>query len=368
MVPGDEAKPQIDELFERMVQFGASDLHLKADSPPLFRVDGRLRRSKSDPLSAEQVELLVREWVGEDRRDELYERGNLDLAHEFAGGRVRVAVFLQRGLISMVARLVKREIPTLEQLHLPASLERILDFNMGLVLVCGITGSGKSTTLASLLQLMNKRHARHILTFEDPIEFIYTDENCAINQREFAIDFFNWSDAIRAGVRADPDVMLVGEMRDEETFHLGLTASETGHLVLGTMHTASAAATMGRILDLFPAANHKIIRQSLAFNLKGIICQRLVPSFKPGVGRVPALEVMWTNPPILKAIEEGEDSRLTELIAQGEEEGMQSWTTSFVGLIEADLIERKVAREYAPNKDALDMALKGITLRTSTLS
>ena len=235
------------------------------------------------------------------------------------------------------------------------------------MLACGITGAGKSTTLAALLDVINRKYACHVLTFEDPIEYVYSDRLSIINQREFGLDFFSWPDAIRAGVRADPDVMLIGEMRDDETFQLGLTASETGHLVLGTMHTSSAASTIGRILDLFPPDKHKLIRQSLAFSLKAIISQRLVPSFHPEIGRVPAVEVMWVNAPIRKAIEEGEDAKITEMITQGEEEGMQSWTKSFVDLIRADLIERKVAREHAPNRDALEMALKGISFRTTSL-
>ena len=364
---GKTHEPKINELFKRMPALEASDLHLKVGNPPLFRVDGELRRTKAAPLREGQVEELVSDWLGPEALDRLRDRGNLDLAHEFDGGRVRVAIFLQRGRASLAARLVKMRIPTLEELHLPKVIERVSDLNGGLVLACGITGAGKSTTLAALLDVINRKYACHVLTFEDPIEYVYSDRLSIINQREFGLDFFSWPDAIRAGVRADPDVMLIGEMRDDETFQLGLTASETGHLVLGTMHTSSAASTIGRILDLFPPDKHKLIRQSLAFSLKAIISQRLVPSFHPEIGRVPAVEVMWVNAPIRKAIEEGEDAKITEMITQGEEEGMQSWTKSFVDLIRADLIERKVAREHAPNRDALEMALKGISFRTSSL-
>lgn len=360
--------PQINELFGRMPALNASDLHLKEGNPPLFRIDGELRRVKSKPLGDGQIEALVRDWLGDEALTRLHDRGNLDIGHEWDGGRVRVSIFLQRGRVSLVARLVNSSVPTVEQLHLPKAIERLIDYKEGIALVCGITGAGKSTTLAALIELLNTKYARHVLTFEDPIEFVYTDRLCVINQREFGLDFETWPDAIRAGVRSDPDVMLIGEMRDEETFQLGLTAAETGHLVLGTMHTASAAATLTRILDLFPAEKHKMIRQALGFSLKAIMCQRLVPSFQEGIGRVPAVELMWTNPSVRKAIEEGDDSRISDLIQQGEEEGMQSWTTSFVNLVKADLIERKVAREHAPNKDALDMALKGISFRSSSFS
>ena len=357
----DGRTPQINELFGRMPSLGASDLHLKESNPPIFRVDGALRRIKSKALSAEQIEALVRDWLGEEKLQELHQKGNLDVGHEFDGGRVRVAIFMQRGRISLVARLVKTQIPTVAELNLPEAVTHMLEFNQGLCLVCGITGAGKSTTLACLLQRMNENHSRHILTFEDPIEFVYKDAQCEINQREYNLDFHDWADAIRTGVRSDPDVMLIGEMRDRETFQLCLTAAETGHLVLGTMHTSSAAATIGRILDLFPPERHKLIRQSLAFNLRGIMCQRLVPSFREEIGRVPAVELMWVNAPIRKVIEEGDDSTIPDLITEGEQEGMLSWTRSFVNLVNEDLVEKKVAREHAPNKDALEMALKGIS-------
>jgi len=368
MIVPRKAKPKIDELFARMPSLEASDLHLKEGNPPLYRVDGELRRSKGSPLRKGQIEALVVDWLGEEALEKLHERGNLDLAHEFDGGRVRVSIFLQTGRVSLAARLVKDVIPSLEELHLPKTLERIATFNEGLVLVCGITGAGKSTTLAALLEIVNRTSARHVLTFEDPIEFIYTDRLSVINQREYGVDFFDWPDAIRAGVRADPDVMLIGEMRDRETFQLALTASETGHLVLGTMHTTGAATVLGRILDLFPPDRHSLIRQSLAFSLRAIISQRLVPSFHEEIGRVPAVELMWVNAPIRKAIEEGRDAQLPDLILLGEEEGMQSWTRSFVDLLKADLIERKVARQFAPNRDALEMALKGITFKPPTFT
>jgi len=362
------AKPRLDELFERMVTLEASDLHLKGGCAAIFRIDGQLRHSKGKTLTHTQLESLISELIGEPNMAELYGRGNVDVGHEFKGGRVRVAVFRQRGHMSLVARLVKFDIPTLEQLHLPPALGSVIEYNRGLVLMCGITGSGKSTTLACLFEMMNQKQARHILTFEDPIEFIHADNQCVFNQRELGLDFQSWPDAIRAGVRADPDVILIGEMRDEESIMLGLVAAETGHLVLGTLHTSSAAATIGRILDMFPSEKHDLIRQSLGFNLRAIICQMLVPSFKKDLGRVPAVEMMLVNAPIRKAIEEGDDARINDLILDGEKEGMQSWTKSFLGLLRSDYIDKKVAREYAPNKDALEMALRGIDISTSPLS
>ena len=367
-MPNNGSEPRINKLFDVMPKVDASDLHLKAGLPPMFRIDGKLRRAKSNPVAPDQTEMtaemmedLMRDWLGEEGLRELREEGSKDVGHEWDGGRVRVAIFMQRGRVSLVARLINESIPSIEELHLPPVVERVVELGEGLCLICGVTGSGKSTTLACLLELMNEKHARHILTFEDPIEYIYEDKRSVINQREYRLDFHRWGDAIRTGVRSDPDVMLIGEMRDEETFQLGLTAAETGHLVFGTMHTSGAQETVGRILDLFPPERHKLIRQMLAFNLQAIICQRLVPSFQEDIGRVPAVELMWNSPSIRKAIEEGEDHRIGDLIKAGEEEEMQTWTKSLVELVNADLVEQKVALEYAPNKDALKMALKGIS-------
>ncbi len=351
---------RLDAFFNQMPDLGASDLHLKADNPPLFRVDGSLHRAKSEALSGDQIESLVGELLGSEMMAELFEKGSVDLGRDVAGGRVRINVFLQKGRVGLVARMLEDYIPTLEELHLPDALERVVDIKQGLFLVCGITGSGKSTSLASLINLINKRHRYHILTIEDPIEYLHHDEKSIVNQREIGLDCQSWEDGLRAGVREDPDVILVGEMRDQETFHAGLVAAETGHLVFGTLHTSSAAGTIGRILDLFPTERHSLIRQSLAFNVQGILCQKLVPSFREDISVVPAVELMFTNASIRQAIEEGEDERINDLIGVGTQEDMKTWTDSFVEIIQAGYVEKKVAMQYAPNKDALAMALRGI--------
>ncbi len=359
----EEERPiKLDVLFNQMPELGASDLHLKPGNPPIYRLSGELHRAKVDALTERQIRSLVEEWIGKSRMAELEEKGSLDLGHDFAGGRVRVNVFLQRGTVSLAARLITEDIPSLEELHLPSSLERIVDIRQGLVLVCGITGSGKSTTLACLVEMINQRHRRHILTIEDPIEYLHRDAKSIINQREMGLDCHGWADALRAAVREDPDVILVGEMRDHETFQAGLIAAETGHLVFGTLHTSSAAGTLGRILDLFPADRHSLIRQSLAMNLKAILCQKLIPSFREDLDVVPVAEVMFINPAVRKAIEDGNDANITDLIAVGKEEGMQSWTDSFAEMIRGGYVEKRVAMQYAPNRDALDMALKGIDI------
>ena len=246
-------------------------------------------------------------------RDEaarLHERGSVDLGHDFEKGRVRVNCFMQRGSVSLAARLIVENIPSLENLHLPAVLARACDLQQGLMLVCGITGSGKSTTLASLLDMVNRQRRAHILTIEDPIEYLHHDAKSIVNQREIGLDVQDWADALRAAVREDPDMILVGEMRDQETFQAGLIAAETGHLVFGTLHTSSAAGTISRILDLFPPDKHKLIRESLGFNLKVVLCQKLIPTYREGLHVVPVVELMFVNPSIRKAIEEGQDNRI----------------------------------------------------------
>jgi twitching motility protein PilT len=353
---------KLDVLFNQMPDLGASDLHLKVDNPPIYRIRGDLHRAKTDPLTDRQIYGLVEEWLGKERMAELYQKGSLDIGHAFSRGRVRINVFLQRGMLSLAARLVTDKIPSLEELHLPAQLARVVDMKQGLVLVCGITGSGKSTTLASLINMVNREHRVHILTIEDPIEYLHHDVRSIVNQREIGIDCHDWADALRAAVREDPDVILVGEMRDQETFQAGLIAAETGHLVFGTLHTSSAAGTLGRILDLFSTDKHSLIRQGLAFNLQSIICQKLIPSFREDVSVVPVIELMFATPPIRKAIEDGEDARITDLIASGKDEGMQPWTQSFVDMIRNGYIEKRVAMQFCPNKDSLDMALKGIDI------
>ena len=358
----DQKNIKLDVLFGQMPELKASDLHLKVGNPPIFRVGGELHRAKSDPLTANQMETLVAELLGRERMSTFYEQGSLDIGHDFGKGRVRINVFMQTSNISLAARLVTDDIPSLEELHLPPALERIVDLRQGLMLVCGITGSGKSTTLASLVHMINRKRRCHILTIEDPIEYLHHDARSIVNQREIGLDCRNWADALRAAVREDPDVILVGEMRDEETFQAGLIAAETGHLVFGTLHTSSAAGTITRILDLFPPEKHKLLRQSLAFNLRVVLCQKLVPSFREDLEVVPVTELMFANTSICKAIEEGEDSRIGDLIAVGREEGMMTWTHSFVDMIHKGLVEKRVAREFAPNKDALEMALKGIDI------
>jgi twitching motility protein PilT len=262
---------------------------------------------------------------------------------------------------------VNRVIPDFEKLHLPPSLAELCKFAQGMILLAGITGSGKSTTIASMLDWINHRYRKHVLTLEDPIEFTFTDDKCLINQREIGMDVKDFGIGMKHAVREDPDVMLVGEMRDRETFETAIQAAETGHLVFGTIHASTAASTVGRILDLFPQEMHPALRSAMAFNMKAIVAQKLLRSIKPGVGRVPTNEIMTFNPTVRKLLLEGMDEKLPDAIRIGKDEGMQDFTMSLRDLVEREMIDRATAFEVAPNPEALKMALKGIVLKESAM-
>jgi len=257
---------------------------------------------------------------------------------------------------------VNNFIPNFEDLHLPPSLVELCRYSQGMVLLAGVTGSGKSTTIASMLDWINHNYRKHILTLEDPIEFTFTEDKCLINQREIGMDVKDFMTGMKHAVREDPDVILVGEMRDRETFETAIQAAETGHLVFGTIHASTAPSTIGRILDLFPESMHQAIRSTLVFNMKAVIAQKLLPSIKEGVGRVPTVEIMRFNPIIRKLILEEEDEKLGDAIRIGKEEGMQDFTQSLKDLVDREMIDRATAFEVAPNAEALKMALKGIEL------
>jgi twitching motility protein PilT len=257
---------------------------------------------------------------------------------------------------------VNQWIPDFEGLNLPPSMVELCKFSQGMVLLAGVTGSGKSTTIASMLDWINHNYRKHILTLEDPIEFVFTEDKCLINQREIGLDVKDFGIGMKHAVREDPDVMLVGEMRDEETFMTAIHAAETGHLVFGTIHASTAPSTVGRILDLFPQSMHGSLRSALAMNMKAIVAQKLLPSIKEGVGRVPTVEVMMFNSTVRKLILEERDEKLADAIRMCEKEGMQDFTMSLKDLVDRNLIDRATAFEVAPNVEALKMALKGISV------
>jgi twitching motility protein PilT len=355
---------EIDKLFRACVKTEASDLHLKVGNPPMVRVDGSLRPMQRPPISDEEMVQLCYPLMNE-RNRKIFERdGGADFAHtcdvDGTVWRFRVNLLQQLGHMGMVARRVSSWIPDFEGLNLPPSIETLCTFDQGMVLLAGVTGSGKSTTIASMLNWINRRYRKHILTLEDPIEFVFTEEKCLINQREIGLDVVDFEVGMKHAVREDPDVMLVGEMRDKETFMTAIHAAETGHLVFGTIHASSAATTIGRILDLFPQDMHSALRSAIAFNMRGIIAQKLLKSIKPGVGRVPTVEIMNFTPTVKKLVLEEHDEKLPDAIRIGAEDGMQDFTQSLKKLVDEQLIDRTVAMEVAPNREALKMALKGI--------
>jgi twitching motility protein PilT len=365
---------EIDKFFRICMKYGGSDLHLKVGLPVMIRHKGEIRQMDMPPITEHEMERLCMAILDEREREVFRTDGGVDFAHVVGDdeARFRVNLFKQRGHVGMVARLVNATILPFEKLFLPPILAEVSLQPQGLIILAGITGSGKSTTIASMLHFVNQKRRCHILTIEDPIEYLFKDDKSVINQREVGIDVVSWEVALKHAVREDPDVILVGEMRDRETFLAAVHAAETGHLVFGTIHASSAPSTIGRILDLFPAEDHRAIRQSLSFNLRAIVAQKLVKTTddwqKKGVGRVPINEVMIVNPSIRKAIAEELDERLFDIIKTCENEGMQDFTKALVDRVEGEMITREAAFEIAPNPDALKMALKGIKLPVSGLA
>jgi twitching motility protein PilT len=376
IAPSDETPPpvsaargsrpalEIDRFFEALVKLQGSDLHLKVGQPPFMRVKGALQPLKAPRLDDEQMEKLCMPMLDQRQRKILETDGGADFAHTCAVDgvkwRFRVNLLYQQGSLGMVARRVNNTIPDFKGLFLPPAIERLCQLDQGMVLLAGVTGSGKSTTIGSMLNYINQNYRKHILTLEDPIEFIFTEDKCLINQREIGTDVKNFEVGMKHAVREDPDIILVGELRDVETFKTAIHAAETGHLVFGTIHAASASSTITRILDLFPQEEHAAIRSAIAFNMKGIVAQKLLKSIKPGVSRVPVCELMFFDVLVRKYVLEEKDHLLPDHIKKSAQDGMQDFTMSLKSLIDQGLIDRQDALEIAPNRDALMMALKGI--------
>ncbi|GAA4429216.1 PilT/PilU family type 4a pilus ATPase [Bremerella cremea] len=363
---GADKEYEVDKIFRALVKLEGSDLHMKVGRPPIVRVNGTLRNLNRGPVEAEEMLRLLWPLLDERNTKIFQENGGADFAHtvdvDGERWRFRVNMFTQLGNVGLVARRINNWIPNFEGLNLPPVMESLCKFDQGMVLLAGVTGSGKSTTIASMLNWINRQYSKHILTLEDPIEFVYTEDKCLINQREIGQDVKNFEIAMGHAVREDPDIILIGEMRDQETFLTAIHAAETGHLVFGTIHASSSSSTIGRILDLFPEEMHGSIRSAIAFNMKGIVAQKLLKSIKPGVGRVPTVEIMTMNPTVQKLILEGKDSKLPDAIRIGKDDGMQDFTMSLKSLIDKELIDRETAFAVAPNVEALKMALKGINV------
>jgi twitching motility protein PilT len=355
-------EPEANKLFRMVMKLQASDLHLKVGQPPMMRLRGDIRRTEMRPLTQEDMERLLYPLLNQRQRKILDEEGGVDFSYVVGDDecRFRVSLFKQRGRLSLVSRRVNNVIPTFDKLGLPPIVEKLCKFPEGLVILAGVTGSGKSTTIASMLNYINASEPLHILTVEDPIEFVFTDSMSYINQREIGLDTRDWHKALKDAVRQDPDVMLIGELRDIETFEAAVHAAETGHLVFGTIHAASSSTTINRIMDLFPPDKHAAIRAALANNLRAVVAQKLIKSIKPGVGRVPTNEIMIVNPMIKKLIQEGEDKKLPDAIRIGFQEGMVDFNENLRQLCERNDIDKQTALEFSPNPDQLKMMLKGI--------
>src|SRR5687767_7243262 len=342
-------EPEVNKLFRMVMKYQASDLHLKVGQPPMMRLRGDIRRTEMRPLTQEDMERFFYPILKPKHRQILEDEGGVDFSWVVGEdeGRFRVSLFKQRGRLSLVSRRVNNVIPDFKTLGLPESIEKLCHYSEGLVILAGVTGSGKSTTIASMLDYVNGREPLHILTVEDPIEFVFTDKKSYINQREIGLDSKDWHKALKDAVRQDPDVILVGELRDIETFEAAIHSAETGHLVFGTIHASSAPTTINRILDLFPPEKHNAIRKALANNLKAIVAQKLVKGLKKP--RVPTNEIMIVNPTIRKLIEEGEDLKLADAIKLFYQEGMIDFTENLKVLTDRGDIDKATALEWAPD-------------------
>ncbi|NLV45560.1 MAG: PilT/PilU family type 4a pilus ATPase [Candidatus Hydrogenedentes bacterium] len=353
---------QFQKLLQRAVQRDASDVHLKTGSVPWYRIDGEMSAAEGEPYSAEMMDEVLAIMLSPDQLAHFKKRGEVDLSYTEKGvGRFRVNVYRQRGAISCSLRRIKTNIETFEKLRLPHILEKFAEMPRGLILITGTTGSGKTTTLASIVEYINQRRKCHIITIEDPIEYLHTDKKALISQREIGLDTLDFASALKSVMRQDPDVILVGEMRDLETFQAAISAAETGHLVFTTLHTTNVMQTMDRIIDLFPANQQDQIRSQLSLNLQGIMCMRLLPR-ADGSGRVPACEVLVMNPAARVLIRENRIAQLNTVIASGKEEGMIGFNDSLNDLIKEGLITREIGMEVSDNPEDLNMLLQGIRL------
>jgi len=362
-LPDPASLRDIEKLMLASLKNKASDIHLKSGQKPLLRVNTVIHELGTKILTPDESKRMIYEIMSDEQKARFETDHDLDFAYSLPGvGRFRINVFMDRGTVAMAARRVNTHIPSFEDLNLPPATRKICDLEQGLIIVAGPTGSGKSTTLACILDYVNSTQKLHMISVEDPIEYLFTDKKSFVNQREIGIDVPDFHQALKHVVRQDPDVILVGEMRDYVSFDAALMASETGHLVFATIHASSAPQTVGRLLDLFPTERQPLIRQSLAFNLRAIACQRLLPSCKEGVKMVPAIELMFNSATAQKLLMNSEDKKLGDLIRASKEEGMQDFNMSLVDLINQGLITKKIALQYSPNAEQLKMNLQGIYL------
>jgi len=343
---------ELNPLLRRAVELGASDIHLKVGLPPILRRDGALGPlEESAILSDKDMDSLI-EVVGArspERLEAFKQTGDLDIAFQEGDlPRFRVNAFRQRGHISFAFRVIPKGIPSFEALGLPPGIQRLADGHRGLVLVTGATGSGKTTTLAAMIDYINRTRQQHIVTIEDPIEIVHSDHSCIVNQREVGLDTPDFTGALRRALRQDPDVILIGELRDADSAQTALQAAESGHLVFSTLHTVDAAETIGRMVEFFPEGKQQMIRSIMAGVLRGVVSQRLLPRIDGG--RIAAVEVMVTNTRIADLIRDNQPESITDAIVEGSFFDMQSFSTALIDLVISGKVDQEVAANAATNR------------------
>lgn len=352
-----------DVYFRIAVERGVSDLFLQTGHPPMGRINGAVKTLHDSPMTREYAKKLFEHILQKRQQEVFYRDGEIDTSHEIEGvGRFRANIFQARQKTSFVFRHVKSEIPTMQELTLPlAQCEKITSLKRGIVFATGITGSGKTTTLASMINFINQNFEKHIVTLEDPIEFVYKPAKCLINQREIRSDTVDFKQGLRNVVRQNPDVILIGECRDTETMEAALAAAETGHLVFTTLHTVNAIQTVERILSFFPPHQHQLIRQQMSLTLKAIMSMRLIPRME-GFGRVPAIEILFDTPRIKELLLEGNTKAIAQAVYEGKEHyGTQTFNQAIHAHYKAGLISFEDALMNADNPDELKLEIRGIT-------
>jgi len=357
----DPHETRFGKFLQTCIKLEASDLIMKSGQPPKLRVKGALKPLDTDPITPEEFQEIAQHILTEEQFKDLYKFGSVDFAYDYdEKSRFRVNLFQARGKLAIAARLITSNILPFEGLHLPPVMADIAMQPQGIVLLCGVTGSGKSTTIASMLDYVNQRKPVHIVTIEDPIEYIFEDKVATINQREVGIDVLDFKIALRALVRENPDIVLVGEMRDAETFEAALMAAETGHLVYGTIHSSSTTQTFSRIYGLFPPDEVEQVRKILAYQMRAFVYQKLLPTLHENIHRIPAIEVLINNSVVQKHILENREGELRPYLqsAEARQTGMIDFNDSLVELVEKEFIHTRVAQEASPNVDELQMKLK----------
>ncbi len=349
------------DFLKTAIKLGASDLIMKATRPPTLRLRGALKPLDCAPVSKEEFVSIAKHILDEEQMNDLHKFGSVDFAYDYdENARFRVNLFHARGKLALAARLITSNIRKFEDLYLPPIMADIAMQPQGIVLMCGVTGSGKSTTIAAMLDYVNERKPVHIVTIEDPIEYIFTDKKATINQREIGIDCLDFKIALRALVRENPDIVLVGEMRDQETFEAALHAAETGHLVYGTIHASSTTQCFSRIYGLFEQEEVEGVRKILAYQMRSFVYQKLLPTLHPNIARIPALEILMNNGVVRKFILEGREGELREYLKsiEAQQSGMRDFNQSLIELVETEYVQLRVAEESSPNVDEFRMRLK----------